>query len=105
MVTNCPPFGTQGRLTLDIDIALYLIAPIFILVYLFYTSGYPREKEHQEEAGVINPQRLVNVTTGPVGISSLLHSSSRAKTMRALLDSTIGSTSHFIKGIKVNCRI
>ena len=41
IVTNHPPFGTQGILTLDITISPYIINPFFlfsILHYWFYSG-------------------------------------------------------------------
>ena len=48
MVTSFPLFATQGSLTLDIAISLYLIILSFLLFSLFYTTGSLRDWDQQE---------------------------------------------------------
>ena len=42
---NCPSFGTQGRLILDIDIDPYYIYRFLYLFSLFYSTGEPATRD------------------------------------------------------------
>ena len=46
---NCPSFGTQGRLILDIDIDPYYIYRFLYLFSLFYSTGEPAARDQAGE--------------------------------------------------------
>ena len=48
MVTNRPPFVTQGSLTLDISISPYIIIPFLFFFFLFCSTGKPVYKDNSK---------------------------------------------------------
>ena len=63
-----------------------------------------RERDQWGRAGAIITQWLADVTTGPMGVYSLLHSASRLETTCALVGFTGVSTSNFIEDLELNWR-
>ena len=71
MVTNCPPFDILDRLTLNIDIALYLIYPFFsfllsILHYRFSAGEGPEGGSQYHQ-----PPEVINYSIGTRGHVSI----------------------------------
>ena len=99
---NHPPFGTQGRLTLDISIPPYLITPFSLVFSTFYTTGSLWEIYRWRDPGAVCPQKSAAVTVGPTGVSSFLYLVSRLKSTSAIVGFTGGSAAHFLEVVESN---